>query len=78
MFLIDPDPIITPFNLKLCEVDNDELYFSKWLPELTGRHSIAVGQAVVAHYAYKNQQEVLDQDDFVISKYAELANRLVL
>ena len=69
-----PDTDLELMDLDACGRLDDEEYLTRVLPEVVGRHSIATGDALVAHFAYYPQRKGLEEDTHLLARYQALAD----
>jgi hypothetical protein len=70
MYIYNPADV--KFDLRECVKVGDEAYFSETWPKRLNRHSVAVGNAIVAHYSYNTQRNdgILEKSG-ILKKYQD-------
>ena len=69
-----PDSDLDFMDLDACGRSDDEEYLTRVLPGVVGRHSIATGDALVAHFSYFPQRKGLEEDTDLLARYQALAD----
>ncbi len=63
-------------DLNACAAIDDEDYLTRQYPGVVGRHCVATGDALLAHFGYYPQREGLERDTRVLARYTALAQQV--
>jgi hypothetical protein len=72
-FVLSMGKYLNKMNEKINENILDEVLVSSVLPSQMGKHTFALGNAIVSHYAYRSQRNHLDSKTDLLERYLNIS-----